>query len=229
MVDPGAIPAMLHRVRLSLLRRHTERRHPMTHAPLADNAVTGPRDQAGPPDTRAPASVTPGDGPCKTRSPLAYRAAIRRPPCEPLTAHTEPAASGQKPWRSPASHRRPAAARAQDRRQLLRLAVRAARPDRRRLLPPAEPAVRLIAARRAPTPVRGGPDGLSAHQLGRAPTRALGAPRSTDPQSGCVAGALRSTATDPGTSSGLIPAAASRRAARSAAGRRRPGRAFGAP
>jgi hypothetical protein len=47
----------------------------MTHAPLADNAVTGPRDQAGPPDTRAPASVTPGDGPCKTRSPLAYRAA----------------------------------------------------------------------------------------------------------------------------------------------------------
>jgi hypothetical protein len=46
----------------------------MTHAPLADNAVTGPRDQAGPPDTRAPASVAP-DGPCKTRSPLAYRAA----------------------------------------------------------------------------------------------------------------------------------------------------------
>jgi hypothetical protein len=63
-----------------------------------------------------------------------------------------------------------------------------------------------------------------------APIRALGAPRSTDLQSGCVARALRSTATDPGgTSSGLISVAASRRAARSAAGRRRPGRAFGAP
>ena len=68
----------------------------MPHAQPAASTVTGIRAQAGPPDTRAPAPVTPGRGPRKARSPLARRAArrvaglLRRAPktgasyCDPL-------------------------------------------------------------------------------------------------------------------------------------------------
>jgi len=50
----------------------------MPPAPLAGNAVTGTRDQAGAPGTRAPAPVTPGRGPRKARPLLPRRAAARR-------------------------------------------------------------------------------------------------------------------------------------------------------
>lgn len=46
----------------------------MPPAPLADNIVTSTRDQARAPGTRAPAAVTPGNGPRKARGPLPHRA-----------------------------------------------------------------------------------------------------------------------------------------------------------
>jgi hypothetical protein len=62
----------------------------MPHAPLAGNAaVTGTRDQAGPPDTPAPAPVTPGHGPRKARSPLARRAARRAQTVLPAIARSD--------------------------------------------------------------------------------------------------------------------------------------------
>jgi hypothetical protein len=51
--------------------------HAMPPAPLAGNAVTS--DQAGAPDTRAPAPVTPGHGPRKARPLLPRRAQTARP------------------------------------------------------------------------------------------------------------------------------------------------------
>jgi hypothetical protein len=60
----------------------------MPHAPLAGNAVTGTRDQAEPPGTRAPVPVTPGHGPRKARSPLARRAARRTQTALPATARS---------------------------------------------------------------------------------------------------------------------------------------------
>jgi hypothetical protein len=50
----------------------------MPPAPLANNAVTGSRDQGGAPDTRAPASVTSGHGPRKTQAMLFHHAARLR-------------------------------------------------------------------------------------------------------------------------------------------------------
>ena len=49
----------------------------MPPTPLADDAVTG--DQAGAPDTRAPAPVTPGQDPRKARPLLPRRAQTARP------------------------------------------------------------------------------------------------------------------------------------------------------
>ena len=49
----------------------------MPPTPLADNAVTS--DQAGAPDTRAPAPVTPGHGPRKARPLLPRRAQTAQP------------------------------------------------------------------------------------------------------------------------------------------------------
>ena len=49
----------------------------MPPTPLADNAVTS--DQAGAPDTRAPAPLTPGHGPRRARPLLPRRAKTARP------------------------------------------------------------------------------------------------------------------------------------------------------
>lgn len=65
----------------------------MPHAQPAASTVTGPRDQAGPPDTRAPAPVTPGRGPRKARSPLARRAARRAQTVLPATVRSDSAGS----------------------------------------------------------------------------------------------------------------------------------------
>ncbi len=77
----------------------------MPHAPLAGNAVTGPRDQAEPPDTRAPAPVTPGHCSRKARSPLARRAVRRAQTALPATARSDKTGSaraeisGDRLWR----------------------------------------------------------------------------------------------------------------------------------
>ena len=63
----------------------------MPHAQPAANTVTGTRDQAGPPDNRAPAPVTPGRGPRKARSPLARRAQTALP----ATARTDSTGSAR--------------------------------------------------------------------------------------------------------------------------------------
>ena len=68
----------------------------MPPAPLVGNAaVTGTRDQAEPPDTRAPAPVTPGRAPRKARSPLARRTGRRVQTALPVTARTDSTGSAR--------------------------------------------------------------------------------------------------------------------------------------
>jgi hypothetical protein len=58
----------------------------MPPAPLSVDAATGTGDQAGAPGTRAPAPVTPGRGPGKTRPLLPRRAARRAQAALPAAA-----------------------------------------------------------------------------------------------------------------------------------------------
>ena len=77
----------------------------MPHTQLAGNAVTGPRDQAEPPDPRAPVLVTPGHSSRKVRSPLAGRAARGAQTVLPRTARSDKTGSaraetrGDRLWR----------------------------------------------------------------------------------------------------------------------------------
>ena len=112
-------PGMLHRLGHSCPPPPPKETYAMP-APLADNAITGTGNQAGAP--RYPCS-----GACDPRP---------RPPQGPGTTAAR---------RSPAARGPAAAASAWDRCQLPRLAVRAAGPGRRRLLPLPEPALLLIA------------------------------------------------------------------------------------
>lgn len=61
----------------------------MPPAPLAGNAVTGTRDQAGAPGTRGPAPVTPGHGRSTTRPLLPRRAARRAQTALPAGARSD--------------------------------------------------------------------------------------------------------------------------------------------
>ena len=67
----------------------------MPPAPLAGNAVTGTRDQAGAPGTRAPAPVTSGHGPCKTRAILFHCAARRAEITLPAAARSDTTGSAR--------------------------------------------------------------------------------------------------------------------------------------
>jgi hypothetical protein len=58
----------------------------MPPAPFSVDAATGTSDQAGAPSTRAPAPVTPGHGPGKTRPLLPRRAARRAQTALPAAA-----------------------------------------------------------------------------------------------------------------------------------------------
>jgi hypothetical protein len=64
-------------------------------APLAGNAVTDTRDQAAAPGTRAPAPVTPGHRPRKTRALLPRRAARRAQTAPPATARSDRAGNAR--------------------------------------------------------------------------------------------------------------------------------------
>jgi hypothetical protein len=72
----------------------------MPPTPLAGNAVTGTRDQAGAPDTRTPAPVTPGHGPRKARAPLPRRADRRAQTASPAAACSDRTGSAQAETRS---------------------------------------------------------------------------------------------------------------------------------
>jgi hypothetical protein len=61
----------------------------MPHAPLAGNAVTGTRDEAGAPGASIPAPVTPGHGPRKTRALPPRRAARRAQTALPAAARSD--------------------------------------------------------------------------------------------------------------------------------------------
>jgi len=66
-----------------------EQRRAMPPAQLAGKAVTGTRDQAGAPGTRAPAPVTSGRGARKARSLLPRRAARRAQSALPGAARSD--------------------------------------------------------------------------------------------------------------------------------------------
>ena len=72
----------------------------MPPTPLAGNAITGTHDQAGAPDTRTPAPVTPGPGPRKARAPLPRRAARRVQTGSPAAACSDRTGSAQAETRS---------------------------------------------------------------------------------------------------------------------------------
>jgi hypothetical protein len=69
--------------------RHPKQRRVMPPAPLTVEAVTGTRDQAGAPDTRAPAPVTSGLGARTARSLLPRRAARRAQSAQPGAARSD--------------------------------------------------------------------------------------------------------------------------------------------
>lgn len=67
----------------------------MPPAAPAGNAAPGTRDQAGPSGTRAPAPVTPGHGPRKTRALQPRRAARRAQTALPAAAHSDRTSTAQ--------------------------------------------------------------------------------------------------------------------------------------
>jgi hypothetical protein len=88
-------PTVMHRDRHSHRPRHPKHRHAMPPAPLAGNAVTGTREQAAAPGTRAAAPVTSGHGPRNTRALLPRRAARRAQTALPDAARSDTTGSAR--------------------------------------------------------------------------------------------------------------------------------------